>query len=80
MMMRDVLSQVVAGTLNVSDVPKLVDALAKLQTSSVNREKFKQSQAKKVNAAADNVEKAVGKKLSPETIKYIKEQIYGLAS
>lgn len=59
----------------------LVDVLsvvAKLQSTGVQRERFKSDLRGKVTAAADRVEKKLGTQVPPETIKYVREEMLGL--
>jgi len=70
------LDELPANTKNISG---LLSAFAKLQSSSVLRERLK----KEIKAKADEAVKSVEemgrtRELSPEAIKIIKEQIYGI--
>jgi hypothetical protein len=62
----------------VTDEPlhKLASALANLQRSDVQRERFKGDFAKKADKAVENIAKK--KSLDPETMRMIREEIYGL--
>ncbi|NPV70300.1 MAG: DUF3486 family protein [Firmicutes bacterium] len=62
-------------------IVEAMKALAQLERSGVAREKLKQEIREKAKRVAQDVEKkAAAAGLDPETIKYIREQIYGLAS
>jgi hypothetical protein len=59
---------------------KMIDAFAKLQRSSTQREQYSQEVRQKVQAAAGKVEKiAKAKGLTKETVEQIKKQILGIA-
>lgn len=77
--------QIVEGLANkeidVKRLPRLVSDFAKLQSSAVQRERFKKDIAKKTVAAVEKIEKrssAGGASLSPETLRIIKEEVYGI--
>lgn len=59
---------------------KLIDAYAKLQKSNLQREQWGAEIRKKVDKAVDSIEKKAKKELSPDTLKYIKEVVYGLTA
>jgi hypothetical protein len=65
----------------VKALPRIISDFAKLQTSSALRERMKSEIAKKADKALENIEAKAGagrKHLDPETLKIIKEEIYGI--
>jgi len=65
--------------LDLKKAPKIIGEFARLQTSTVLRERVKNEYAKKAQKAADNIETKLKKKsLDPETLKIIKKEIYGI--
>jgi len=64
----------------VTDEPlhKLANAFANLQRSDVMRERFKADFARKAEKAVANIERKA-KSLDPETMRVIREEIYGIA-
>lgn len=68
-----------SGKLDLKKAPKIIGEFARLQASTVLRERVKSEYAKKAQKTADSVETKLKKKsLDPETIKVIKEEIYGI--
>jgi hypothetical protein len=66
--------------LNSKQIREMSQAMKDCGTVSIQAEKFKQDQLKqKAEKAAKNIQTLVDKKqLSPETLKIIREQIYGI--
>lgn len=65
--------------LEGSKASELMKALALLERSAVSRENLKMEYQKKVNQAVNKIEEtAKAKGLDTETLKIIKEQIYGI--
>lgn len=65
----------------VKALPRIISDFAKLQTSSALRERMKNEISKKAEKAVDRIAAALGgkkKALDPETLKVIKEEIYGI--
>jgi histidinol phosphatase-like PHP family hydrolase len=61
--------------------PKMIDSFAKLQQSSTQREKWSNEIRKAAEKAVKEIEKKAKKlELQPDTLKYIKEVIYGLTN
>jgi hypothetical protein len=81
MLLQKVMAAAVDGTLDVLQVPRIIADVAKLQQSSVQREKLKDDFARAARAAADKVG-AIAKKggLSAETVQQIRKEILGIAS
>jgi hypothetical protein len=68
------------GQVDTKRVGKLIGEYAKLQASSVLRERWKAQMAQlrqKAEKAVQNIERKT--QLSPDTLSYIREVIYGLA-
>ena len=59
-------------------LPKLGIMVAKLSKASVDQKKWVQELKKKTEKAAENVEKKLSGAIYPETLKKIKEEIYGI--
>lgn len=69
-----------AANFDVLKNAKLIDAFAKLQRSSTQREQYTAEVRTKIQAAAGKVEKiAKSKGLTKETVEQIKKQILGIA-
>lgn len=67
--------------LQGAKVTELLKALAHLERSAVGRERLKAELHQKAQKVAKDVEeRAAAAGLDPDTIRYIREQIYGLAS
>jgi hypothetical protein len=67
-------------SLDVKELPRSISDFAKLQASVVMRERLKSDLRKKADKAVNAIEKKTKKELSPETLQYIKEHIYGIVS
>ena len=63
--------------IDVNRIGKLIGDFAKLQASSVLRERFKSDLKKKAEKAVENIAKK--RSLDPETMRVIREEIYGIA-
>ncbi|MDK2902466.1 MAG: hypothetical protein PWQ93_385 [Clostridiales bacterium] len=65
--------------VSTDDINKIFNALAKLESSGVQRERLKLDYKQKIDKAVNRIEE-VGKKkgLDPETLQIIKEQVYGI--
>jgi len=59
-------------------LPKLGIMVAKLSKASVDQKKWVQELRKKTEKAAENVEKKLSGAIDPDTLKKIKEEIYGI--
>jgi hypothetical protein len=65
--------------LEGAKITEILKALALLERSAVSREKLKMEFRSKVQQAVDNIEQTGRQKgLDPETLTYIKEQVYGI--
>ena len=81
MMLQKVMAGLVSGEADILEIPRLISDVAKLQSSSVARERLKADLAAKVKKVAGDVEKAVKKSgLSDEAADRIKRQILGIAN
>lgn len=75
-----ILEALLSGDLDVLEVPRLVSDFAKLQGSTVLRERLKMDVKKRVEKAVETVEKTLTKKaVDAETLRRIREEIYGIA-
>ncbi len=61
-------------------LPKLGVMVAKLSKASVDQKKWMAELKKKAERAAENVEKRLAGSIDAETLRRVKEEIYGLAS
>lgn len=81
MLLQKVMAAAMDGDFDIMDVPRIISDVAKLQQSSVQREKLKDDFARRARATADKVEKIVKKGgLSAATVQEIRRQILGIAS
>lgn len=76
---------VITENLDDAKSGELFKALALLERSAVAREKLKLETKRKADEAVEKIEKAakggkIGKNIDPETMAYIKEQIYGISN
>lgn len=81
MLLQRVMEALTLGKWDVMDVPRLLSDVAKLQSSSISREKLKDDFARRARESADKVEAIVKKGgLSAETIQQIRKEILGIAT
>jgi hypothetical protein len=74
-----ILSGLIDRTIDVKEIPRLVSDFAKLQASTVLRERMKMDFAKKVEKTATEVVKVAREGgLSPEKVDQIKRKILGI--
>lgn len=76
-----VLEYLVDNSLDLSEVraDRLIQALSMLEKSTVAREKLKLESRRKAEMAVKNIEDvAASKGIDPETLRKIKEEIYGI--
>ena len=66
------------GGVDVEHIGRLLGDFARLQNASVARERLKSDLRKKAEKAVENIEKTAKKQIDPETLKMIREEIYGL--
>jgi len=75
--MMEVFQEAMRGDMiDVKHIGRLMGDFARLQKSSVDREKLKAMILEKIEKATEKVAKK--KKLDPETLRIIKEEVYGL--
>jgi hypothetical protein len=68
-----------SGELDIMELPRLVSDFAKLQSSTVARERFKRDMAKKAEKAIDTIEKkAKTLDIPAELLDVVKREIYGI--
>jgi hypothetical protein len=63
-------------SLDIKQLPRIISDFAKLQASSVLRERMKADFKTKFDKAADKVAKK--KNVDPETLRMIREEVYGI--
>lgn len=82
LLLQKVMAALVDGSYDVLEIPRIISDVARLQVSSVQREKikadFEKDLEKKKKAAVKNIEKKVKKHLDPETLRIIREEVYGI--
>ena len=64
-------------TKNITGV---LSAFAKLQSSSVLRERLKKEIRTRADKAVEKIEKVMSASLDPETLRVIREEVYGIAA
>jgi len=68
-----------SGELDILELPRLVSDFAKLQSSTVARERMKRDMAKKAEKAIDTIEKkAKTLDMPAELLEMVKREIYGI--
>jgi len=73
---RKIIELQLEDSIDLKAIPRILSDFAKLQASSIMRERLKDDFKKKVDKVTEKVSK--NKKLDPETIRIIKEEIYGI--
>ena len=77
---RQILEGIMSGSLDIEKMPRIISDFAKLQSSSIQRERLKSDYAKKVQKAADSVVDEVQKLgLTEAGVERIKRKILGIA-
>jgi ribosomal protein L18E len=77
---QQIMAKLMDGTLDVTEAPKLLGELARLQGAAINREKLKQDFMERAKTAAESVEKiAKTGGLSDDTVQEIRARILGVA-
>ena len=66
----------VDGSLDIKTLPRIISDFARLQASSVLRERMKADFKAKFDKAAEKVAKK--KNVDPETLRMIREEVYGV--
>ena len=77
----EILELLMAHALDVSEKSRIIGDFAKLQSSSVARERLKSDTKNRIDAKLSDLEsraKAKGTGLDPETLRRVREEIYGI--
>jgi len=75
-----ILEAQLSGKLDIKKLPRIISDFAKLQTSTVSRERLKRDIAERVAQTADDVAKTIKKSgLSDETAEEIRKKIMGIS-
>jgi len=75
-----ILEAQLSGKLDIKKLPRIISDFAKLQTSTVSRERLKRDIAERVAQTADDVAKTVKKSgLSEDTAEEIRKKIMGIS-
>ncbi len=77
MLLQKVMAALVDGSADVMEVPRLISDVAKLQRSHVAMAQWKREIEKRADKAVENI-KSKSKTIDPDTLRIIKEEIYGL--
>lgn len=79
MFSKKILEFLLTDDLDIKELPRIISDFAKLQTSTVSRERLKKDLAERVKKTADDVETMVkGKGLSDKAVDEIKRKILGI--
>jgi hypothetical protein len=76
----EILELLMAHTLDIGEKSRIIGDFAKLQSSSVARERLKSDTRKKIDAKLSDLESKArkGTGLDPETLRRVREEIYGI--
>ena len=74
---KQIIEGLMDGEINIKKLPRIISDFAKLQASTVLRERLKKEIAKKAQKAVESIKKKV-RNIEPDTLRIIKEEIYGL--
>lgn len=77
MLLQRVMAALVDGSADIIEVPRLISDVAKLQRSHVAMAHWKREIEKRAEKAVQNI-KAKSKHIDPDTLRIIKEEVYGL--
>lgn len=81
MFAKKIIEAQLAGTFNVLELPRLVSDFAKLQASSVVRERLKMEVRNRVQKTVETVGKRLkNTNIDPETFRKVREDIYGIVA
>jgi len=75
---KKIVELLLANGININKIPRIVSDFARLQTSSVLRERMKAEFRKKAEKAFKKAERQMKKLSKEELIKILREEIYGL--
>ncbi len=79
--LKEIVRLQLAGQLDVKQLPRIISDFAKLQSSIVSMKRFKADVSQRAEKALENITertKMQKRSLDPETLRIIKEEIYGL--
>ncbi len=77
---QQVVARIMDGSLNILDAPRIMSDLAKLQSSSIQREKYRQEIRERTEKVADKVHTKLKKAgLSKEMAESIKRDVLGIS-
>jgi len=77
MLLQKVMAALMDGSADITENSRLLADVAKLQSAHVNINRWKGELAKKARTALANIEKK-SKNIDAETLRIIKEEVYGL--
>lgn len=77
MLLQKVMAALMDGTADITEAPRLISDVAKLQRSHVAIAQWKGELEKRARKAVENIKKK-SKNIDPDTLRVIKEEIYGL--
>ncbi len=77
MLLQRVMAALVDGSADIIEVPRLISDVAKLQRSHVAMAQWKREIEKRAERAVENI-KTKSKNIDPDTLRIIKEEVYGL--
>lgn len=77
MLLQRVMEALMDGSVDIAEAPRLISDVAKLQRSHVAIAQWKGELEKRARRAMQNIEKK-SKNIDPDTLRVIKEEIYGL--
>jgi len=76
-----ILEAQLSGELDIKELPRIISDFARLQASSILRERMKKEFEKKVEKTADKVEETARREgVSPETIQKIRRDVLLMAT
>jgi len=80
LLIQQVITGIADSKINVAEVPRIMSDLAKLQSSSIQREKYRQEIRERTAKVADTVEKKLTKAgVTKEVADAIKREVLGIA-
>jgi hypothetical protein len=79
MLLQKVMAALVDGSADITENSRLLSDVAKLQSAHVSMNRWKGELEKKARKAVANIERK-SKNIDPETLRIIKEEVYGLVN
>ncbi len=80
LLVQQVIAGISIGSINVAEVPRIMSDLAKLQSSSIQRENYRREIRERTEKAAETVEKKLTKAgVTKEVADAIKREVLGIA-